>query len=130
MGGGGSSYRKSSSDYSNPISNLNTGSGIGGGTSFENSSEDDCINLTIETRLLSPQLVALSNLEVGDVLSVKLHASTGRIEVFNSANELCGQVISPDIVRLANCIKKGSKFLAVIINLAGNVCDVRIENKN
>jgi hypothetical protein len=97
----------------------------------DSNNDGNCENFVIETRILDPVPSALKGLYVGDVLFIKLNTSVERIELLNSRNEISGKIALYNIDTLVECLKKGVKFIAVIIDIEDDeTYDVRIETAN
>lgn len=115
MGGGGGRTKK----YSQNTKTVAVPSG------------DNCKDLIIEARILDPVLPGLIGLNVGDILFVRLHQSVLRVELYNNQGSICGRITSYNIDVLVECLKKGIRFIAVIMDIVDDdTYDVRIESAN
>lgn len=112
MKGGGNRNR----NYSEQLST------ISGGHSVNN---DDCSKITFETNLKKLQK-KISTLNVGDVLQLNLDEEMQLINAL-SGGVLCGIVDAPQAIQLRNCMKKGHKYKATILELDITFCKVRIQ---
>ena len=108
MGGSGSNIH-----YTRPISNSNK----------PMNAEDDCDSIIFDTELQSLQPTFVNYVE-DDVLKVQLD-STGRILV-TGIHGSCGYITSIDAIQIIECLKKGKKFKAVVLNINTSYCKVRI----
>ncbi|WP_316758577.1 hypothetical protein [Pedobacter aquatilis] len=83
---------------------------------------DDCnINFTTYLQKLQP---ALASYEVDDVLVVDVDAS-GNV-ITSGKHGLCGTIAAPETIQLKQCIKKGKKYKATILDISTGSCQVRV----
>ncbi len=103
----------------------------GGGTKnyqddYYSNNQDNCATLTISALVQNVQ-PGLAKVETGDKLSITVD-SANVVTIFNSEGEPCGNLISPRIIKLANCITEGHNFHVIVLSKNGEICDVRVEN--
>lgn len=113
-GGGGGSQ-----NYSRQLAGTQGAGSIGG--------DDECLNILFDVYLKKIQS-QIFKLNVGDILQIDLDQEMQLVNVL-SKGILCGIVDTPQVLQLRNCIKKGYRYKATIIELDGNEekCKVRIQ---
>jgi len=89
-------------------------------------SEDECNSINFECDLQNLELTFL-NYKINDVLEIVL-GPEDTIQV-KGVYGICGYVTDPESISIINCIKKGKKFKAIIINISSISCRVLIRNK-
>ena len=102
-------------------------SGGGGMPSINRPNEnEDCSALVITTNLATPQAKVIGDLEVGDILSIRIATDQGPIQALNIDGEIAGSIVSREQVRLLNCIIGGTSYIAEVLSLEGGQCQVQI----
>jgi hypothetical protein len=105
-------------------------SGSGGGT-WVNEPTDDCATLAQFTTLNSPNQAVLKKLKKGDLLEISVRQA-GKAVVVEAAykGEVAGTITSSINQRLAECIDKGSNYVAEVReDVKGGACKVHVHAK-
>lgn len=97
---------------------------IGGG-GFEETPEQDCLNICGSTKVISPTMVYFSTVSIGEILKIKLDSST--IILLNSSEDEVGGINPTWIINLIDCINKGNKYEAEIRKINGASIDIFIQ---
>ncbi len=101
------------------------GSGSGG---FTPPSSSPCARLTFQATVNSPNPAVIGQLTVGDNLEISLN-SAGLGVVVELNGEDAGAITATQVAQLINCINSGFEYRAVVVQLNGGQCVVRIEAK-
>ncbi len=115
-GGGGKSYTK----YTKPL--VEQGAMFDSGTGSDDG--NDCGNIIFSTQLQKVQ-PSISTIVAGDILPIQSSATT--LSVHIDSGEICGYIISPYNKKIIDCIKKGNRFKATVLSIAGKISTVQIE---
>lgn len=92
----------------------------------ENEEEDKC--LIAESALLhSPNPEALKDAAEGDICSVRLRE--GAVCIVDSQDRTIGAIAEPWVDTLKECISQGRQYRALVLDIEGGKCEVRITNK-
>jgi hypothetical protein len=120
-GGGGPARRRGVSDGGE--------SGGGGGGGPRRRPIDDCPKVRFDTALMSPQ-VATANLAVGDVMDLRLGQQQNRpiVEAVDSSGALVGTITSAQITELIDCMQRGHRFVADVIQRVPPTCRVTVHH--
>ena len=100
-------------------------SGSGRGWSPTPPSEP-CATLAFRAQLNSPQAALLTQLAVGDVLTVQLAAAPQSAVLAMHGNQAAGSITGPRLTSLINCLRNGYTFVAEILAIAGGQCTVDV----
>lgn len=122
-GGGGSSSFGRPSKPSGPVQAKPSAAPEGGGGGGPS---DDCFDIDINLTLQSPQPLVVAGLQKGDVLGVQLTGGQPPILAVTSAGDTAGALVPSDIKKLADCINKGHKFVAEVLQIAKGAVTVRV----
>ena len=107
-----------------------SGSGGGNSPSFNIPSQNDsCENIIINTNLASPQAIVIANLTVGNRLNIIAATDQGPIQALDGNGQIAGNIISREQIRLLNCIRQGTVYVADIIEIDNGQCQVQIHSK-
>lgn len=87
---------------------------------------DDCADLEFPADLKRPQQPALSKVNEGDALKIRLDA-VNTPWMYNFDDEQCGVIVSLQSTKLVECLKKGKAFTAAVLKLKGDVCSVLVQ---
>jgi hypothetical protein len=101
------------------------GSGSGGYTPAPSS---PCARLAFQATVNSPNPSVISQLSVGDSLNVSLNPQ-GQGVVVESNDVMAGAITATQVAQLVNCINSGFEYRAVVVQINGGQCVVRIEAK-
>jgi len=107
-----------------------SGSG-GGGGDWVNEPTDDCAKLSQITTLNSPDREVLGQIKKNEELEIRLRPS-GKSVIVEALHhgKVAGTITSSVIQRLAECMEKGYKYVAEVIDeVKGGVCKVRVHSK-
>jgi hypothetical protein len=117
-GGGGGNYQRDVEPYIKYTKPLGSGSKSAGDT--------DCKQIEFTTTLqkVTP---ALKKVKVNDILKIQLEAK-GVLVVVNASKEECGNIVSAHNGRIIECIGKGVKFVAIVLSITGNSCQVQVKS--
>jgi hypothetical protein len=106
-----------------------SGSGGGDGPSFSAPSQNDsCENIVINTNLASPQANVIANLTVGDRLDITAVTDQGPIQALDVNGQVAGNIISREQIRLLNCIRQGTVYVADVLEIDNGQCQVQIHS--
>ena len=100
------------------------GSGSGGYKPTAPSSP--CARLTFQATINSPKPTVIGQLKVGDSLEVLLNPQ-GQGVILEHNVQLAGSLTGTQVAQLINCINSGFEYKAVVVQLNGGQCVVRIE---
>ena len=103
----------------------------GGGGNWVNEPTDDCAKLSEVTTLNSPDKDVLKTIKKNDELEIRLRP-TGKSPVVEALHQgkVAGTITSSIIQRLAECMEKDFKYVAVVLeDVKGAVCKVRVHSK-
>lgn len=101
------------------------GSGVGGG----GQPADPCLKIR-RGPINSPKPAVIAGLKVGSVLSVRVRTvGTSLVLVVEDSNgAVAGSLTFVGYLEIVDCIQnRGISYQAVVINIAGGVCEVRVE---
>ncbi len=103
------------SDYDSPPS--------GGDTSSIN-----CATLSGRGTIMSPSAAVLATLNVGDILAIRLRASTGPVQAFTASGQLVGTVFLTSALSasLIYCLNELVDYQGEVTSLAGGSCELVI----
>jgi len=87
-----------------------------------------CARLSFQATVNSPKPDVTSRLTVGDALDVAL-SPQGQGVVLEQNGQLAGSIVGSRVAQLVNCINSGFDYQAIIIELNGGHCVVRIDPK-
>ncbi len=87
--------------------------------------KDYCTDLVIKTNLSSVDANVLQGVKERDVLPVVAEGVDGPVRVLADGKVL-GTVLSSLLLELLNCINGGTEYEAVVENIDGAKCQVRI----
>jgi hypothetical protein len=106
-------------------------SGSSGGGNWVNEPSDDCAKLSGVTTLNSPDKDVLKTIKKNDELEIRARQSGKSVVIEAIHNgKVAGTITSSIIQRLAECMEKGFKYVAdVIEDVKGGACKVRVHNK-
>ena len=110
MKGGGRSY----TSYTKPI-----------GSSFGSNDDKDCSSIDFTTELQNIK-AGINKVAVKDVLSITLEAG-GALAAYNKDNEVCGYIVSPKMNKIANCIRMGIEYIAIVLKKEKKICEVWVK---
>ncbi len=106
-----------------------SGSGPGGAGGDGGYGDDhfNCETLVERTSLSSPVPEIVKQLSVGDELDVRLgqQGSAEILQAVDSDGAMAGSVVPPSLPRFIMCIRRGSKYVAVVQSIDGG--RVRVE---
>jgi hypothetical protein len=122
-GGGGPARRRRTSDGGE------SGGGSGGGGPRRRPI-DDCQKLRFDTALNSPQS-ATANLTVGDVIDLRIRQQQNRpiVEAVDNSGALVGTITSAQITDLIDCMQRGHRFVADVIQRVPPTCRVTVHHQ-
>ena len=100
-----------------------TGGGGGGGGGEQ---PDDCSGIDVSVTLQSPQPAVVAALRKGDLLRVQLTNGAPPILAVTQAGATAGAIIPPDIKKLVDCLNRGHKFVAEVLQVTGGAVKVRV----
>lgn len=91
-------------------------------------SEDlfDCAKVYFKTNIPSPDVVILSKIIKGDILTLNLAGKRGPIQLLNSNSEFVGNLSSKHIPDLINCMNNGYKYIAEVTEIFGGKCSILV----
>lgn len=100
----------------------------GSDASFGDSAADvSCESLIIETYLGSPKPAVVATLKAQQVLAVELRHFQGiYVVVALSGDDIAGGLASPRAARLRDCLIRGFKYKATVLEIADGEVKVRI----
>jgi hypothetical protein len=106
-----------------------SGSG-GGGGAWNDQPRDDCSALSQSTTLNSPNRAVISQLRKGDLLDVQAN-KTGKAVIVEALynGQVAGSITSSVIQFLAECMQKGYKYVAEVIEIKGGACRILVRPK-
>jgi hypothetical protein len=84
-----------------------------------------CARLTFQAAVNSPQPAVIAKLTVGAVLDV-VAGATGQTVVVEFVGQVAGVLTGIHVSQLANCIASGFQFQAVVVQLQGGLCVVKV----
>lgn len=87
----------------------------------------DC-NIVERTPLNSPKSGVLQHMKKGDVLDVRT-SDDGRSIVAYKGTQIAGSLTPRRLADLLECIEKGRKYKATVVELKGAFCEVEIRPK-
>jgi hypothetical protein len=87
----------------------------------------DC-NIVERTPLNSPKANVVRQLTKGDMLEVEVSAD-GRSLLARAPQGLAGSLTPRRLAELLECIEKGRKYKATVVDLKGGFCEVEIRPK-
>lgn len=112
---------------------LHVGGGGGGGGGGGNrgvpppQATSSCETIDFSTVLASPNPIMLATVEVGQAFPVNIRtAGKTKVAVVVAKDEVLGTITSPEAVTLVDCIEKGFRYRAQILEIRGGVCRVRV----
>lgn len=87
-----------------------------------------CARLTFQATINSPKPIVVGQLKVGDSLDVVLNPQVQGVILEHNA-QTAGSLTGTQVAQLINCINSGFEYQAVVVQLNGGQCVVRIEPK-
>lgn len=87
-----------------------------------------CARLAFQATINSPKPTVVVQLKVGDVLDVVL-TPQGQSVVLEHNAQQAGSLTGTQVAQLINCINSGFEYRAVVVQLNGGQCVVRVEPK-
>jgi hypothetical protein len=102
---------------------------MAGGTNnpFYINIDTPCDELVIQAQLISPRKEVLNKMKVGDWLVIKLNVEQDRVIAYFH-DEIAGSIITKEILRLMQCLKK-IEFLGNVRNVEDGSCSLTIKSK-
>ena len=85
-----------------------------------------CSRLSFQAIVNSPKPDVISHLTVGDALDVALNPE-GQGVVLERNGQLAGSIVGSHVAQLINCINSGFDYQAIVEQLNGGHCVVRID---
>ena len=102
-------------------------SGGGGGSGWVPDVQVDCSRLLETTILNSPVSAVVSTLARHDVLPVELRDQSGKkILVATKGGQIAGSLTPISLPNIIRCIEEGWKFVAVVTEVTGGRCVVKV----
>lgn len=125
-GGGGGGGSSSSSGTGKRKGGSSGGSGSGGVDSGNN-----CIQIFRGARLSSPKPDVITNLMVGDSLTLETRKYKDSFVLYaiTDSGKEAGTVISSSAARITQCIQKGYSYIAIVKVIDGGNCILEIRPK-
>lgn len=104
--------------------------GGGGGGDWIPTNNDSCEKLTEVLPLNSPNPAVLRQLKLGDILDIESRTAGSSVAVVALfKGTVAGTITSAIFQRIAECIEGGFEYVAVVLELQGAVCKVRVRLK-
>ena len=105
---------------------------MGGGsfTPFYEAGNKDvsCEDLNIKTQLSSPQVEVVNELDIGDILELKLLSQAGPcLAIFEG--RVAGTIINKELRKIVDCMNAGRKFNATVRSIEGGKCSITIKHR-
>jgi hypothetical protein len=88
--------------------------------------QQNCADIVLRTQLASPDPAVVADLEVGDILNVKLLTATGPLQALTQDGDVAGAILTSDPALLINCINSGYEYLAKVLSVHGGDCQISI----
>lgn len=102
--------------------------GIIGGYGEGPRKEQQCENIEFDTQLFSPDPKVVSNIKRGDELQIELGSGRKSLVVVFKG-QLAGTLLGKYLIQLIDCIDKGYIFIAIVKNIEGGNCNLKIKTK-
>lgn len=100
-------------------------SGSGTGYTPSGPPTGDC-NIVERTPLNSPKSRVLKEIKKGDVLDVRPSEDGRSIVAYDDRREVVGSLTPRRLADLLECIEKGRRYKATVVELKGAFCEVEI----
>jgi hypothetical protein len=102
--------------------------GSGSGGYKPSAPTSPCARLTFQATINSPKPALLTQLKVGDLLDVVLNPQ-GQGVILEHNTQPAGSLTGTQVAQLINCINSGFEYQAIVVQINGGQCVVRIEPK-
>ena len=125
-GGGGRSYTRVHKPYTSPLSEVPKGT-----TKSIFDEDDECSKVSFNDTLQNVSLSAISKISKDEILRVQLKSENNGVTVIvvNAAGDICGYLISPQAVKLIECLQKGILYTAKVLGISGSTVTVHVSKK-
>lgn len=126
-GGGGKKYSRVHKPYTSPLREepkVKTGSLF--------NEDDDCAKINFTDILQNVNSQEISSIHIGEILRVILSNSNRgtTVTVVNNEGNICGYLISPEAIKLIECLQKKVQYGAKVLRILDRTITVQIFKRN